>query len=82
MKIQNTFYNSYNKMAKIIMKGSKITGRIEVKVSQNIWSNLKKVEIYLVTDTMRYKILDIKSLLERGFTEQNGPDIIPIYYIN
>ena len=29
-------------MEKIILKESKITGRLEVKVSQKIWSNLKK----------------------------------------
>ena len=61
-------------MAKIILKGSKITGKLKVKVSPKCLPNLKTVEISLVTDTMRYKALDLKSLLVRGFPGQNGPE--------
>ena len=63
-------------MAKFIINVSKIKGRLEVKISQNIWSNLKKVEIYLISKIMKYKIdpIDLKHLLGKGFTKQNRPN--------
>ena len=75
-----TLYYYNNEMAKFIINVSKIKGRLEVKISQNIWSNLKKVEIYLISKTMKYKIdpIDLKHLLGKRFTKQNRLDIIYI----
>ena len=64
----------HRKMAKNVVKRSKILMKLELTVSPIFWSNLKKVEISLAADTMQYKTLDLKSLLVRGFTGQNGPE--------
>ena len=79
-----TLNNIFNEMAKFIINVSKIKGRLEVKISQNIWSNLKKVEIYLISKIMKYKIdpIDLKHLLGKGFTKQNRPNIILNKLIN
>ena len=74
MRLSYTFFYKIKQIINLQYAGK--------KVSPKFWPNLKKVEVSLAADTMRYKTLDLKSLLVRGFTGQNGPDIIPRYNIN
>ena len=67
------YYKEHKEAMSSFIVGVSVSEETETGVTA-VKKDIGDISISLVADTMRYKALDLKSLLVRGFPGQNGPE--------